>query len=66
MTRATREQRDALTLLIATRERNDEAVRGMETDRARLVAHGGLITSPLWRRWSPASTDPGAAFPDLD
>ena len=58
MTRAERRQRDALTSLIVLRERNAEAMRGLESDRARMVAHGGLIPSPLWRQRGPTPRAP--------
>lgn len=62
MARTERRQQDALISLIAMRERNADAMRGLEIDRVRLVTHGGLIQSPLWRRRVPVAMTPEAAL----
>lgn len=42
--------------LIAARERNDDLLRGLEDERQGLLARGGLIPSPVWRRCGPKPT----------
>jgi hypothetical protein len=64
MTWSERQRRNALTLLISTRERNDDATRGLEAERGRVLAHGGLIPPHPWSRRGPTPTKPGATSPD--
>jgi hypothetical protein len=53
MNRSERQRREAITLLIAVRQRNDDVARGLETERQRLLTQGNLIASPRWRRCGP-------------
>jgi hypothetical protein len=63
MTPAEGAGRKVVSRLIALRERNDEVMRELEAQRDRLVAEGGLISSPLWRRLGPKPTRREPASP---
>jgi hypothetical protein len=68
LTRTEGQRRQAMSRLIAVRERNNEVMSGLETERDRLVARGRPISSPVWRegaakptRLEPASRVTGRA-----
>jgi hypothetical protein len=64
MTLSKRQRRNAVALLIAVGERNDDVMRGLEAERVCLLTLGSLIPSPVWRRRGPVPMQPGAASPD--
>jgi hypothetical protein len=64
MTQRERRRRDAVTLLIAVRERNVEVMWELEAERDRLLARGNLVTDLVGRRRGTKATRPGARSPD--
>jgi hypothetical protein len=50
MTRSERRRREAVALLIAVGERNDDVRGGLEAERDCLLTQGSLIASPAWRQ----------------
>jgi hypothetical protein len=58
MTRDESRLREARAKLLTVRERYEDVMSGLDAERARLLARGSFIPSPVWRQLAASSLRP--------